>query len=54
MIKESKMICNICRQEVKVRKANPYGAFPIAHVNNESKEPCHGFFEEGFKVQNGK
>jgi hypothetical protein len=38
---------------VNIRKSNAYGAFPVAHVNIDSKEECHGFFEEGFKVQNG-
>lgn len=44
------MICNICKQKVGIRKENGYECFPVQHQRIDGKDNCHGFFEEGFKV----
>jgi hypothetical protein len=46
------MICNICKQEVKIRKMTGFGnPLPVAHKRPDSVEPCHGFYVSGQKVK---
>jgi len=51
MSSQQKMKCNICGKIVGIRKSSNSFIFPVYHFNSQSKQPCHGFYEEGFIVK---
>ncbi len=39
--------CSICGQDVVTRKKHSMGDYPISHINPQTNDTCHGFFENG-------
>ena len=47
-----KMVCNICKQVVDVRKISGFGnPLPERHKNPNNDDPCHGFYVSGQLVK---
>ena len=49
--KEEYMVCNVCKQTIRIRKNTPMGCYPIQHKRPNHYEDCHGFFEMGSTVK---
>lgn len=47
-----KMICNICGQEVNIRKISGFGnPLPVRHPSPDTPNNCHGFYVSGHRVK---
>ena len=48
----NKMVCNICKQVVEIRKISGFGnPLPVRHMSPDSPNACHGFYVSGQKVE---
>ena len=47
-----KMVCNICKQVVEIRKISGFGnPLPVRHESPDTPNACHGFYVSGQKVE---